>query len=328
MKKPRIITLLAAFVVMGLLSCDKIEWPEKRKIDDCHDLSLIGKNPNIALWMYYDPVCGCDGKTYGNKDIAMYDYGVISFTKGPCEKDRHPIDECHDTSLIGKYPVIPFCGTGPIKDVYHAGPVCGCDGVTYGSAYEAMHTYGVKNYTEGPCGNKNDNCIDSSKINYAMDCIALYDPVCGCNGVTYSNVCEANYAGVISYTKGECGKKKDECIDESKINPSAFCTMDYAPVCGCNVVTYSNACQAEANGVVSYTPGSCNKGVPSDDCYDPSQIHPIQHIVAPVYDPVCGCDGKTYYNAEEAMYTYGVKKFEKGPCNGIIIDSLPKFIPH
>lgn len=35
-------------------------------------------------------------------------------------------------------------------------------------------------------------------------CSDLYSPVCGSNGVTYSSGCEANIAGVSSYTEGSC----------------------------------------------------------------------------------------------------------------------------
>tara|TARA_B110000881_G_C18291000_1_gene372224 strand:+ start:137 stop:364 length:228 start_codon:yes stop_codon:yes gene_type:complete len=35
-------------------------------------------------------------------------------------------------------------------------------------------------------------------------CIEIYEPVCGCDDVTYSNSCYAQGAGVISWTEGEC----------------------------------------------------------------------------------------------------------------------------
>jgi Kazal-type serine protease inhibitor domain len=36
------------------------------------------------------------------------------------------------------------------------------------------------------------------------ECLDVYDPVCGSNGVTYSNACYARRAGVTSYTRGAC----------------------------------------------------------------------------------------------------------------------------
>ena len=35
-------------------------------------------------------------------------------------------------------------------------------------------------------------------------CAEIYEPVCGCNGQTYGNTCEANRAGVAIDHDGEC----------------------------------------------------------------------------------------------------------------------------
>tara|TARA_B100001250_G_C19363558_1_gene598743 strand:+ start:174 stop:401 length:228 start_codon:yes stop_codon:yes gene_type:complete len=48
-------------------------------------------------------------------------------------------------------------------------------------------------------------CIDETLINLEFVCTEEFQPVCGCDGITYSNSCQAfNWNGVIAYEDGPC----------------------------------------------------------------------------------------------------------------------------
>jgi len=110
--------------------------------------------------------------------------------------------QCVDPSLINPFAICPMIWM----------PVCGCDGVTYANAKVARENYGVKNYTPGKCDKKDNepvdtnSCYDESLITNEP-IIAIYDPVCGCDGITYSSSMEATTRyGVKKYTQGPCKK--------------------------------------------------------------------------------------------------------------------------
>ena len=116
-----------------------------------------------------------------------------------------------------------------------------------------------------------DICPDTSFIDWAVVCPLVISPVCGCDGVTYANACEAeNYHGVLNWTSGTCPTTPTGgCLDSTLIDNTVACPTVIEPVCGCDNVTYNNECEAAYfYGVSSWTPGDCSSEVWPGDCND------------------------------------------------------------
>jgi len=207
------------------------------------DGSCVGPGTCMEMPMacpgIYAPVCGCNGATYGN-DCTRQAAGVSLRHGGECASEP-----CFPGDPYGVCERGEFC-EGPEG-------LCDLEGVT------------------GWCQVPDDYCG------------WLYDPVCGCDEVTYSNYCERQRAGVWLDYWGPCG-----------ITPERPCGPMYPPC------AYSEFCE--------FPPGDCGW---DDDSTGICTLRPMECSL--IYDPVCGCNGITYSN-DCLRQSDGAALLHRGVC--------------
>lgn len=271
-----------------------------------------------------------------------------------------------------------FCRTAEDTCAFSEGltqPVCGCDGKTYANACEAAKAL-QSLLSTGACtdvcgGTTGIACGEGTYCSYAVGvcgldaqtgtcapipAVAACDevipsPVCGCDGKTYANGCLAAAAGVSLQSNAACGcggVNHTQCEEGTSCrfpvpvpscnNPTGTCEPDTTcittmpgPVCGCDLQTYPNDCEAAALGIAVQAGGGCpcytnadcqQQGyycyLPSGQCMVPGPAPQgtctqMPSVCPPVVSRVCGCDGITYDSGCEAAKA-GVAVAVVQPC--------------
>lgn len=285
--------------------------PAFAQVDVCVDPEVI--SPDVGCFEVWDPVCGCDSVTYTNECYAFYYNGVTSWVNGACN------------SGVGDCPVLPpgldfglclaIVGVAIVDGECTA--ISGCstiagDGIDYANYFFD---------TIGECESclEQGDCIDTGLIDGSVSCTDLFDPVCGCDSITYTNDCFALYgSGVTSWTAGACGDP-DPCPDLpggldfgpcDAIIGTALFEGECVTISGCSTVA-SNGVDYAAYFYESAL--ACEDCTSGDDCIDPGLIDD-DIVCTDIFDPVCGCDSLTYTNDCFALYGSGVTSWTPGAC--------------
>jgi hypothetical protein len=166
------------------------------------------RQPEVCTFQY-DPVCGCDGQTYGNACSAASS-GVSVVSQGECAAQPEcssdedcpvPVCACIDENYDGvcenECP-LPLCVRGACTYVSPTKLQLGdsCGGFRPAGSPDCDTGLFCQHQPGALCGAADapGECVAVPDA-----CDLSFDPVCGCDGQTYGNACEAaaNRAGIL-----------------------------------------------------------------------------------------------------------------------------------